>query len=221
MATAIVSQDNVADAPSPKAGSISRISGVSVVRGADTLNIEISGSGPMTARTLRLSHPDRVVVDIPNSLLQGRAREIAVNSGDIKAVRSARYQAGITRVVVDTTHSAEFQIVPEGSKLILKLREGSSSAKPVALPETRETVTAQNATQQPATMQTNSVSAKAKEKIVEATPSRAEAAASHFTHDAPPLPSINQPPYVAHAKLAAEPAAINAALQQQQQQPQA
>ncbi|HZD92898.1 MAG TPA: secretin N-terminal domain-containing protein, partial [Candidatus Sulfotelmatobacter sp.] len=47
------------------------------------------------------------------------------------------------------------------------------------------------------------------------------AAASHFTHDAPPLPSINQPPYVAHAKLAAEPAAINAALQQQQQQPQA
>src|ERR1041385_9153598 len=89
-AAATVSQDNVADGPPQKAGSISRISGVSVVRGADTLNIEISGSGPMAAKTMRLTHPDRVVVDIPNSLLQGRAREIAVNSGDVKSVRAAR-----------------------------------------------------------------------------------------------------------------------------------
>ena len=71
LATATVSQDNVADGPPQTAGSVSRISGVSVVRGADTLNIEISGSGPMAAKTMRLTHPDRVVVDIPNSLLQG------------------------------------------------------------------------------------------------------------------------------------------------------
>jgi type IV pilus assembly protein PilQ len=214
MATATVSQDNAADAPSAKAGAISRISGVSVVRGAETLNIEISGSGPMTARTMKLAHPDRVVVDIPNSLLQGRAREIPVNSSDVKSVRAARYEVGTTRVVLDMAHGADFQVVPEGNKLIVKLHESANSAKHVPLPETKQTVVAQGASGSSQTM-----AGKAAEKTVEATASRAEKAASHFTHDGAPLPSINQPPY-AHASLAAQPEAINAALQQQQQQPQ-
>src|SRR5579859_4972590 len=220
MAAATVSQDNVADGPPRKAGAISRISGVSVVRGADTLNIEISGSGPMAAKTMRLSHPDRVVVDIPNSLLQGRPREIAVNSADVKSVRAARYQVGTTRVVVDLAHSSEFQIMPEGNKLVVKLHDSSSTAKPVALPEPKVVVAAaqpgapdfsQISVTTPAT-----VTAVA-DKLVEATPSRAEVAASRFAHDAPPLASINKRPFEANASLAAQPAAINAALQQQAQ----
>src|SRR5579864_7833709 len=90
----------VATATTHKAAA-TRIRDVSVARGSDALNIEINGSGPMTAKTMKLSNPDRVVVDIPNSLLQGRAREIQVNSNDVKSVRAARYQEGITRVVVD------------------------------------------------------------------------------------------------------------------------
>ena len=220
LATATVSQDNVADGPPQTAGSVSRISGVSVVRGADTLNIEISGSGPMAAKTMRLTHPDRVVVDIPNSLLQGRAREIAVNSGDVKSVRAARYQVGTTRVVLDMAHSAEFQVVPDGNKLVVKL----SSAKPAPLPQVKDIVVASStpAPSNPATVSTampvaTTTAGKTEEKSVEATASRAEIAASRFAHDAPPLPSINTPPYVAHASLAAQPAVINAALQQQTQ----
>jgi type IV pilus secretin PilQ/predicted competence protein len=216
VATATVSQDNVADAPSQRAGSISRISGISVARGSDALNIEISGSGPMTAKTMRLTHPDRVVVDIPNSLLQGRAREIAVNSSDVKSVRAARYQVGTTRIVVDMAQMREFQIVPEGNKLVVKLHESPNSAKPVPLPAVKESVVAASAAPQPAIQ-----AGKAEGKSVEAAPSRAELAASHFAREASPLPSTNEPPFAVHASLAAQPAAINAALQQQQQQPQA
>src|SRR5438270_9345957 len=219
MAAATVSQDNVADGPPQKAGSVSRISGVSVVRGADTLNIEISGSGPMAAKTMRLTHPDRVVVDIPNSLLQGRAREIPVNSGDVKSVRAARYQVGTTRVVLDMAHSAEFQVVPEGNKLVVRLHESPNNAKPAPLPQVKETVVAGAAAQPNQSTPVASVSA-AEKKSVEAKPSRSEIAASRFVHDAPPLPSINKRPFEANASLAAQPAAINAALQQQQQQAQ-
>jgi type IV pilus assembly protein PilQ len=229
MAAATVSQDNVADGPPQKAGAISRISGVSVVRGADTLNIEISGSGPMAAKTMRLTHPDRVVVDIPNSLLQGRAREIPVNSGDVKSVRAARYQVGTTRVVVDLAHSSEFQVEPEGNKLVVKLHDSSNSAKPTPLPEPQQAVVAaaqsnpgdvsQFSVTSPATV--TAVAEKSEAKTVEAAPSRAELAASHFAHEAAPLPSINKRPFEANASLAAQPAAINAALQQQTQQPQA
>jgi type IV pilus secretin PilQ/predicted competence protein len=204
------------DAPvAPRSIATTRIRNISVARGGDALNIEISGSGPMTARTMKLTHPDRVVVDIPNSELQGRAREIAVNSGDVRSVRAARYQEGTTRVVVDMAQMRDFQVVPEGNKLVVTLRE-NSSVRPAPLPDKKDTVVTAEAQPQPVRLAETS---KPAEKTVEATPSRADTAASHFAGPQPALPSVNQPPFVAHASLAARPAAINAALQQQQQQP--
>ncbi|HEU4413240.1 MAG TPA: type IV pilus secretin PilQ [Candidatus Angelobacter sp.] len=224
MATAAALQQIEADAPVQKSGAISRISGISIARGEDTLNIEISGSGPMTAKTMRLTHPDRVVVDIPNSLLQGHTKEIAVNSGDVRTVRAARYQVGTTRVVVDMAQQREFRIVPAGNKLVVTLLGSANSSKPSSLPAPKEAVVTAEAVNpavdasQPAAKPQPAANTT---KVVEATQSRAELAASRFTHEAPPLPSINQPPYAHSASLAAQPAAINAALQQQQQQPQA
>jgi type IV pilus assembly protein PilQ len=211
--------------PVQKTVATSRIREISVAQGGDALNIEISGSGPMTARTMKLTHPDRVVVDIPNSVLQGRAREIPVNSSDVKTVRAARYQEGTTRVVVDLAQMRDFQVVPEGNKLVVRLGQ-SSTAKPVPLPAMKETVVTADATPQPAKQAAPAEpvstatknSAKTPEKIVEATRSRSEIAASHFAGETPALPSINQPPFAPHAALAAQPAMINAALQQQQQQ---
>jgi len=206
-----------------RTGAASRIREISVAHTSDALNIEISGSGPMTAKTMKLTHPDRVVVDIPNSVLQGRAREIAVNSSDVKSVRVGRYQEGTTRVVVDMAQMRDFQIVPEGNKLVVSLRE-SSTAKPAPLPQVKEQVVTADAAQQPIVQETSTpvkstVAAKPKEKMVEATRSRAEVAASHFAGEPAPLASINQPPFAAHGSMAAQPAMINAALQQQQQQP--
>jgi type IV pilus assembly protein PilQ len=209
-----------------RSGAASRIREVSVARGSDALNIEISGSGPMTAKTMKLTHPDRVVVDIPNSVLQGRAREIAVNSNNVKSVRVGRFQEGTTRVVIDMAQMRDFQIVPEGNKLVVSLRE-NSTAKPAPLPQVKEQVVTADATQQPATQAApqepsapakTTVAAKHEEKTVEATRSRAEVAASHFAGEPAPLASINQPPFAAHGSMAAQPAMINAALQQQQAQ---
>jgi type IV pilus secretin PilQ/predicted competence protein len=211
---------NQNSAAAPRAGATTRIGKISVARGSDGLNIEISGSGPMTARTMKLTRPDRIVVDIPNSQLQGRAREIAVNSGDVKSVRVGRYQEGTTRIVVDMAQLRDFQIAPEGNKLVVSMRD-SSTTKPAPLPTMKETVVTADATPQtsaPAPAQTIA-SAKTEEKVVEATRSRSDIAASHFAGPAPAVASINQPPFATHASLAAEPAVINAALQQQQQQP--
>ena len=199
-------------AAAQKAGVTTSIGKISVARGGDGLNIEISGSGPMTARTMKLTHPDRVVVDIPNSVLQGRAREIPVNSGDVKSVRVGRYQEGTTRIVVDMAQMRDFQIAPEGNKLVVRMRE-SSTSKPAPLPAVKEAVVTADATPQTATPAPATTTAKAQEKVVEATRSRSDVAASHFAGAAPALPSINQPPFATHASLAAEPAVINAALQ--------
>jgi type IV pilus assembly protein PilQ len=214
-----VTSQNSAAAQKP--GATTRIGKISVARGGDGLNIEISGSGPMTAKTMKLTHPDRVVVDIPNSVLQGRAREIPVNSGDVKSVRVGRYQEGTTRIVVDMAQMRDFQIAPEGNKLVVSMRD-SSTARPARLPTMKQAVVTADATPQTAAPEpavAPTAAAKTQEKIVEATRSRSEVAASHFAGPAPALPSINKPPFATHASLAAEPAVINAALQQQQQQP--
>ena len=200
---------NQNSAAAPRAGATTRIGKISVARDGDGLNIEISGSGPMTAKTMKLTHPDRIVVDIPNSELRGRAREIAVNSGDVKSVRVGRFQEGTTRIVVDMAQLRDFQIAPEGNKLVVSMRD-SSTSKPAPLPAMKEAVVTADATQRAAAPEP---------KVVEATRSRSDVAASHFAGPEPALPSINQPPFATHASLAAEPAVINAALQQQQQQP--
>src|SRR5262249_31680351 len=144
-----------------------------------SVNIEVSGSGPMTATTMKLAHPDRVVVDIPNSMLQGRAREIAVNSADVKSVRVARFDAGVTRIVLDMAQLHDFQVVPAGNKPVVKLHDGANSAKPVPLPEPKTTVAAASTnvapkvdaqSSQPAAMPVSAAGSK-ETKIVEATPS--------------------------------------------------
>ena len=124
---------NQDSAAAQRTGATTRIGKISVARGSDGLNIEISGSGPMTAKTMKLTHPDRVVVDIPNSVLQGRAREIQVNSSDVKSVRVARFQEGTTRVVVDMAQMRDFQIAPEGNKLVVRMLV-SSTTKPAPMP---------------------------------------------------------------------------------------
>ena len=246
---------------------ISRISNISVARGKDALNIEISGTGPMTAKTMKLTQPDRVVVDIPNSELQGRPRDIQVNSNDVKAVRAARYQSAppATRVVVDMAAMGDFEVVPSGNKLLVKLR-GSNSIPVAPRTSATEAVATVSTVSQPITQpvvqptaalpaqvepkvsdvkqpeiktdnaapaqslvivapkfsikpeEANTTEAKAGETKIEAAQSRSDQAASHFAEKMATIPSANQPPFATtSARLAAQPAAINAALQQQQQ----
>ena len=70
----------------------SLVRNVAVANGQQGLDIEITGSGPLTGKTMKLTGPDRLVLDIPNAELAGRPREIAVNRNGVKAVRVGRYQ---------------------------------------------------------------------------------------------------------------------------------
>jgi type IV pilus assembly protein PilQ len=239
---------------SSPSSAIARVQGISVLRGTEGLNVEITGSGPLTARTMKLTGPDRLVIDIPNSLLAGHPRDIAVNSNGIKAVRAARYESAppTTRIVVDLAAMQNFDVVPEGNKLVLKMRDGSSarpalaaentevaatpaapansSQKPVALASASSPVPNEVKTPSPAqslvivnpTFAPKKASAedqKPEQKVVEATPSKADVAASRFSHPTTDVASSNQVPFQASAKLGAPVSAINAALMQQQAAP--
>ncbi len=209
-------------------GPVRHIRDISVSRGREGLNVEITGSGPITAKTMKLRGPDRLVLDIPNSVLEGRPRQIAVNSSHVKAVRIARFQAAppVTRVVVDLAGMREFDVVPAGNKLIVRLHENPETPAPAkavtatAAPAAGWQASPAARTPEPAVAGADPAKNTAKdngEKEIAAAQSRADAAASHFSNGVQNVASTNQPPFPMSSSLAARPAAINAALQQQTQ----
>jgi type IV pilus assembly protein PilQ len=127
-----------AEASAPRLPSkphLTHVRKVSVAQNGGGVSIEIAGSRPMTAHTMKLTSPDRFVIDIPDSLLDGRPRDIAVDSNGIKDVRAARFQAAppATRIVLDMAQSRDFEVVPEGNNLVIRLRDDRNSA-PAAAP---------------------------------------------------------------------------------------
>ncbi len=111
------------------------VSNISVARGHGSMDIEILGNGPMIAKAMKLSSPARVVVDIANAVPTSRNKTIAVNSGDVKAVRMGRFQSEppVTRIVVDLATARDFELLPSGNKVLLKVHENQAAAAPVVL----------------------------------------------------------------------------------------
>ncbi len=262
----VAAPSTVAPATPAKSTGTSHISNVSVARSKDGVDIEITADGPMTAKTMKLSGPDRVVLDIPDSVLEGRTREIPINSNNVKDVRAARYQSAppATRVVVDLLMARDFEVVTSAHKLVLKLKDPSSSAmkpsagkpqeksqmapqqvasltpplrsvpqpaaasssvtKPVAQPMAPSVDTKLADGQKAAdvvfvapTFKPKPTDAAAEKVEPTASQSRAAQAAAHFSTATPTAPATNNAPFPSRASLATNPAATNAALQQQTQ----
>ncbi|MBZ5647229.1 MAG: type IV pilus secretin PilQ [Acidobacteriia bacterium] len=216
------------------------IQNVAIARSKSGINVEIVGTGSMTPKAMKLTAPDRVVIDVANAVPL-RKRDIAVNSGDVKSVRVARFQVDppVTRVVVDLATAKDFEIVPAGRKLTVKLRPAAEVAQPApapapaATPAASELASAAPATQ-PAASPTQQGATAQNFVVVEPQyqpktdaadtkpaemkpPSRAEVAAAKFTPPQQDVPLVNVPQ--PSAALMPSSAAIHAAVQQQAAMP--
>jgi type IV pilus assembly protein PilQ len=174
------------------------IRNVGVVRTSAGVAVEIEGA--KTARTLRLSGPERLVVDIDNSVTAGK-QTIAVNAADLKSVRVSQFQLTppVTRVVLDLTGPREFDVSNRGNKLVVTVlppRAASSASSTVAPPSPK--VEAPAPVAQKASPEVNPVSA--------AAPSAApSAAAVAFANPTQAAPANSQPAPVLHPVGAAFP----------------
>jgi len=180
-----------AEASAPRIPSkphLTHVRKVSVAQNGGGVSIEIAASGPMTAHTMKLTGPDRFVVDIPDSLLDGRARDIAVNSSGIKDVRAARFQAAppATRIVIDMAQLHDFEVVPEGNNLVIRLRDDRNAA-PAAAP------VLDAATKAPEPAGTVEQSAPAQPVIAAASAKPAAAPASEFVMVNPTFAAKKEP----------------------------
>lgn len=113
----------------PKRGTAIRAVQVAKLEGTSTLEVQIAGDGALQYRSMRLTNPERVVVDIPNAENRIRQKQLSVNAPPLRSVRIGQLSQKplVSRVVMDLDSKTPYEVRSETSSLVVSL--GSSSAK--------------------------------------------------------------------------------------------
>jgi Tfp pilus assembly protein PilP len=108
---------------------------VNVLPGPDGVDIEITSSQTVTPRVSKLKSPDRLVVELPETVLGSAQNKIPVGSGGVKGVRIGMdgKTPPTTSVVVDLEKAMAYDMTPgDAGQLILTLHaQGAAPAAPV------------------------------------------------------------------------------------------
>ncbi len=97
---------------------------VNVVPGTDGIQIEISSTQSVTPRLTKLRSPDRVLVELPETVMASAQNKIPVGSAGVKGVRIGMdgKTPPTTSVVIDLEKPLAYELTPSsGGKLILTL----------------------------------------------------------------------------------------------------
>ncbi len=134
--TALLAIVLVAGAQTPGSEAVNAtLQKVTVNRGQGVVSVEMTTKGAIAPKVETLSSPDRLVVDLPNTVLATSGGRIAVGSDGVKGVRMGTDANAMTRVVVDLEQPAKYELVPgPGQKLTLKIGEAPRSAQSVVEP---------------------------------------------------------------------------------------
>ncbi len=116
-----------------RAANLSAVRRVIVVS-QNPLRLQIQTNSKITPQTQIISGPDRLVIDIPNSVQGAGLRGISVNREGVKGVRVGQFSAAppVTRVVVDLDAPQDFNIVSNGAGWLVSL-----GAQPAAATKSR------------------------------------------------------------------------------------
>src|SRR5450631_108914 len=104
---------------------------VKVVTGADSIQIEINSSQAVTPRVSKLNSPDRVVVELPETVIASSQNKIPVGSAGVKGVRIGMdgKTPPTTSVVVDLEKPLTYELTPGAAgKMILTLHAPGAAA---------------------------------------------------------------------------------------------
>lgn len=71
----------------------------------------------------RLTGPDRLVIDIPNTKYTGKTQEVPINGNQIKSLRYSQYSSKISRIVLDMNDQSKYTVKESSGKLLLTLEK--------------------------------------------------------------------------------------------------
>ncbi len=98
-----------ASAPMSSSGASSAIRQISIAKDGNVPEVLVLGSGSFNYRELRLSKPDRLVLDF-NGAHMSAARKISSTTAPIREVRAGQFSPQIARVVIDLSAASPYQV---------------------------------------------------------------------------------------------------------------
>ena len=101
--------------------SSARLQSVITAREEGNLRIEITLSAPVKPSTATAVHPDRIVLDLPDTTSNDDIRNVPVHANGVRRVRTVRLSTSplITRVVLDLDQAHPYTVKTEGNRIII------------------------------------------------------------------------------------------------------
>ena len=94
-----------------------------VVNAGSDVRIELRLSATVKPSLTIATKPDRLVLELPNTISEGKQKRVAVHVPGVRGIRIGLHQGEppVTRVVVDLDESVPYQLLTEGNRLTLVL----------------------------------------------------------------------------------------------------
>jgi Tfp pilus assembly protein PilP len=118
---------------------------VNVVPGTDQIQIEISSTESVTPRLSKLNSPDRILVELPETVIASSQSKIPVGSAGVKGVRIGMdgKTPPTTSVVVDLDKPLAYELTPgSAGKVILTLHAASPALAKNSAPAAKASASA-------------------------------------------------------------------------------
>ncbi len=110
----------------PSAGGPVEVTNIHDWVGPNYTRVVIEAQGSFKYTTLRLSHPDRIVFDLPNTRLSPALirKGITINGAFLHDIRAGQFKPDVTRIVLDVKNISNFSAfpLPNPFRLIIDVR---------------------------------------------------------------------------------------------------
>jgi type IV pilus assembly protein PilQ len=108
---------------------------VDVMHADDGISVEITAHGQVTPKLTALDSPARVLVTLPNTVAATVQNHISVGSDGVKGVRIGTdgHVPPTTSVVIDLVQACQYELVPAGDRIIVKLHPAAANASAKAV----------------------------------------------------------------------------------------
>jgi len=124
-------------APVSSSAAFAAIRQISVAKDGDVPEVLVLGTGTFNYHELRLSKPDRLVLDF-NSTHMSAAKKISSNVAPIREVRAGQFSPQVARVVIDLSAASPYHVkhVDGGIAVEFAAASASNSAPSADAPQT-------------------------------------------------------------------------------------
>jgi type IV pilus assembly protein PilQ len=104
------------------------ISSVAILQNASQrASVRVEGEGRLEPRAARLQNPERLVLDFSGARLGSQKTVMAGAMAPILGVRLGQFRDDVVRVVIDLTEASHFQLVHDGSAVLVVFNEASNA----------------------------------------------------------------------------------------------